>query len=103
MRAPTHLDRLEAESIDILRQAWSSHTPFSYHGKRFHFDNVMLTPKPYQPGGPPLWIGAAYDEAIRLDPNLKGTWNNKGNALVALGRTTEAEAAFARARELGSN
>ena len=22
--------------------------------------------KPYQPGGPPLWIGAAYPEAIRL-------------------------------------
>ena len=62
------------ESIDILRQAWSSHTPFSYHGKRFHFENVMLTPKPYQPGGPPLWIGAAYDEAIRRAGRLGDAW-----------------------------
>lgn len=28
-------------------------------------------------------------------------WFNKGNALKALGRTTEAEAAFAKAKELG--
>ena len=42
----------------------------------------------------------AYDEAIRLDPNLTGTWNNKGNVLEAMGRTNEADAAFARAKEL---
>lgn len=43
----------------------------------------------------------AYDEAIRLDPNLANAWYKKGVALKALGRTSEAEAAFAKARELG--
>ena|GEM_PF-166592 len=42
----------------------------------------------------------AYDEAIRLDPNLVETWNNKGVSLEALGRTTESNAVFAKAREL---
>jgi Flp pilus assembly protein TadD len=43
----------------------------------------------------------AYDEAIRLDPNLAEAWNNKGIALKVLGRTSEAKAAFAKAKELG--
>ncbi len=43
----------------------------------------------------------AYDASIRLDPNDAAVWNNKGMALKALGRTTEANAAFAKAKELG--
>jgi Flp pilus assembly protein TadD len=43
----------------------------------------------------------ALDEAIRLDPKLAGAWSNIGLALEAIGRTTEANAAFAKARELG--
>jgi alkanesulfonate monooxygenase SsuD/methylene tetrahydromethanopterin reductase-like flavin-dependent oxidoreductase (luciferase family) len=62
------------ESLEILRQAWTSHQPFSYHGKRFRFDNIMLTPKPYQPGGPPLWVGAAYPEAIERAGRLGDGW-----------------------------
>jgi Flp pilus assembly protein TadD len=45
----------------------------------------------------------AYDEAIRLAPYyaaVASTWNNKGVALKALGRTAEADAAFTKAKEL---
>jgi tetratricopeptide (TPR) repeat protein len=42
-----------------------------------------------------------YDEAIRLDPKYAMAWHYKGLALNALGRTIEAEAAFAKAKELG--
>jgi len=41
--------------------------------------------------------------AIQLDPNLAVAWNNKGEALKLLGRTTEASAAYAKAKELGYN
>ena len=41
------------------------------------------------------------DKAIELDPNLADAWNNKSEALKALGRTTESNAAFAKAKELG--
>ena len=34
----------------------------------------MLTPKPYQTGGPPLWIGAAYPEAIKRAGRLGDAW-----------------------------
>ena len=62
------------ESLEIMRKAWSETRPWSYHGKRFQLDNVFLTPKPYQPGGPPLWIGAAYDPAIERAGHLGDGW-----------------------------
>jgi len=46
----------------------------------------------------------AYDEAIEqypLEPMGAQTWHRKGLALKALVRTSEAEAAFAKAKELG--
>lgn len=62
------------ESLEILRLAWTSHEPFTYAGRRYRFENVLLTPKPFQPGGPPLWIGAAYPEAIRRAGRLGDGW-----------------------------
>ncbi len=48
---------LTEETLDILRLAWTGER-FSYHGKRWSFDDVLVTPRPVQPGGPPLWIAA---------------------------------------------
>lgn len=62
------------ESLEILRKAWTETTPWSYRGKRFVLDDVLLTPKPFQPGGPPLWIGAAYDRAIERAGELGDGW-----------------------------
>lgn len=62
------------ESLEILRKAWSSHERFSYYGKRYQFEDILLTPKPYQPDGPPLWIGAAYPEAIKRAGRLGDGW-----------------------------
>ena len=47
---------LTEECVDILRLAWSGER-FSYAGKRYQFDDVLVTPAPVQPGGPPLWTG----------------------------------------------
>jgi alkanesulfonate monooxygenase SsuD/methylene tetrahydromethanopterin reductase-like flavin-dependent oxidoreductase (luciferase family) len=46
--------RLE-RSIDVLRGAWGDGL----------VDGVSVTPKPAQPGGPPLWIGALAERAVR--------------------------------------
>jgi tetratricopeptide (TPR) repeat protein len=40
-----------------------------------------------------------YDEAIEIDPEYVLAWSNKGDALKALNRDTEAERAFANARK----
>jgi probable F420-dependent oxidoreductase len=52
------------ESIEILRRCWAGE-PFSYHGKHYTLDNVQIRPRPFQPSGPPLWIGASVPAAAR--------------------------------------
>jgi tetratricopeptide (TPR) repeat protein len=42
-----------------------------------------------------------YDAAIKQDPKDKYAWYIKANALRMLHRNSEAEAAYAKARELG--
>src|SRR5712692_9839094 len=42
-----------AETLQVVEQAWT--TPrFSYEGKYYSFDNVAVTPKPYQKPQPPI-------------------------------------------------
>ncbi|GAB6266384.1 MAG: hypothetical protein STSR0001_18310 [Methanothrix sp.] len=42
-----------------------------------------------------------YDRALQIDPADGYAWHAKGEALKALGRTSEADAAFEKAKELG--
>jgi tetratricopeptide (TPR) repeat protein len=44
---------------------------------------------------------AAYDQAIRLDPNYALAYNNKGLALEVLKKSEEARQAFEKAKQLG--
>jgi alkanesulfonate monooxygenase SsuD/methylene tetrahydromethanopterin reductase-like flavin-dependent oxidoreductase (luciferase family) len=45
------------EAIRVMREAWSHGVVEGY--------GVSVTPKPAQPGGPPIWIGAQREPAIR--------------------------------------
>jgi alkanesulfonate monooxygenase SsuD/methylene tetrahydromethanopterin reductase-like flavin-dependent oxidoreductase (luciferase family) len=47
-----------AETLQIIEQAWS-HPRFSYEGKYHSFDNVAVTPKPYQKPLPPIRVAAS--------------------------------------------
>src|ERR671933_2825514 len=42
-----------AETLEILKQAWTEDR-FSYRGKYYSFDNVAVTPKPYQKPWPEI-------------------------------------------------
>lgn len=55
--------RLEGH-IAVLRQAWSDGL-VTGDGRRFRYDGHNVTPKPAQPGGPPIWIGAGAEAAVR--------------------------------------
>ena len=46
-----------AETLEILKRAWTE-AAFSYQGKYYSFDNVALTPKPYQKPWPEIRIAA---------------------------------------------
>ncbi|HXG64591.1 MAG TPA: LLM class flavin-dependent oxidoreductase [Blastocatellia bacterium] len=45
------------ESVEVIRRAWASET-FSFQGDHYQFENVRVSPRPAQPGGPPIWVGA---------------------------------------------
>jgi alkanesulfonate monooxygenase SsuD/methylene tetrahydromethanopterin reductase-like flavin-dependent oxidoreductase (luciferase family) len=46
-----------AETLEILKRAWTEPS-FSYKGKYYSFDNVKMTPKPYQKPWPEIRIAA---------------------------------------------
>jgi probable F420-dependent oxidoreductase len=52
------------ETIEILRLAWRGE-PFSYAGRHFRFDDVVVAPPPVQRPGPPIWVGGSSLAAAR--------------------------------------
>jgi probable F420-dependent oxidoreductase len=52
------------ETIEILRLAWAGGR-FSFAGKHFTFDDVIVAPPPAQASGPPIWIGGSSLAAAR--------------------------------------
>ena len=53
------------EALAFLRKAWTSSDRFSHHGARWHFENIVIEPRPVQQPHPPLWMGAGSFESIR--------------------------------------
>ena len=45
------------EGIEVLQRCFRGER-FSYHGKRYQFDDVVITPGYVQDGGPPLWVAS---------------------------------------------
>jgi alkanesulfonate monooxygenase SsuD/methylene tetrahydromethanopterin reductase-like flavin-dependent oxidoreductase (luciferase family) len=52
-----------AETLEILKRAWTE-PAFSFAGKYYSFDNVSVTPKPYQQPYPELRMAAATPETF---------------------------------------
>jgi alkanesulfonate monooxygenase SsuD/methylene tetrahydromethanopterin reductase-like flavin-dependent oxidoreductase (luciferase family) len=53
------------EAMAVIRKAWTAPGRFSHHGKRWHFEDVVVEPTPRQRPHPPFWLGAGSDESIR--------------------------------------
>ncbi|HSU04580.1 MAG TPA: LLM class flavin-dependent oxidoreductase, partial [Acetobacteraceae bacterium] len=53
------------EAIEVIRKAWTSGGRFSHHGKRWHYDNILVEPEPVQRPHPPLWLAAGSPDSIR--------------------------------------
>ncbi len=53
------------EAMAFLRTAWAAGDRFSHHGTRWHFENIVIEPRPVQQPHPPLWMGAGSFESIR--------------------------------------
>ena len=53
------------EAIAIIRKAWTTQGRFSHHGKRWHYDDILVEPEPLQRPHPPLWLAAGSASSIR--------------------------------------
>jgi alkanesulfonate monooxygenase SsuD/methylene tetrahydromethanopterin reductase-like flavin-dependent oxidoreductase (luciferase family) len=47
-----------AETLAIIEQAWTSRGSFSHSGKYYQFEDVTVTPQPYQQPTPPIRVAA---------------------------------------------
>lgn len=57
------------EAMKILRTLWRGQRVVSFSGRYYSFENMVIDPRPLQPGGPPLW--AAGDSAAALQRGLR--------------------------------
>ncbi len=62
---PTEATERFDEAIEVIRKAWTTEGRFSHHGKRWHFEDIVVEPEPVQRPHPPLWLAASSPESIR--------------------------------------
>ena len=53
------------EAMEIIRKAWTTEGRFTHHGKRWHYDNILVEPEPLTRPHPPFWMAAGSDESIK--------------------------------------
>ena len=56
--------RRTVETVEILRRAWTGQR-FSYEGKVYSYDRVLVTPAPERQGAIPIWLGGSVEASIR--------------------------------------
>jgi alkanesulfonate monooxygenase SsuD/methylene tetrahydromethanopterin reductase-like flavin-dependent oxidoreductase (luciferase family) len=53
------------EAIDIITRSWTSDARFSFSGRFWQFDDIVVEPPTIQKPHPPFWQGAGHPESIR--------------------------------------
>lgn len=61
------------EGIEILRKLWTEES-VTYDGEYFALEDVSISAKPVQEGGPPIWIAANVDAAVRRAARIGDAW-----------------------------
>lgn len=61
------------EAVEILKLAWTGEK-FSWDGKEYQFDDVFLTPRPYQDPRPTLWLGGMFPKTIARAGRVGDAW-----------------------------
>jgi alkanesulfonate monooxygenase SsuD/methylene tetrahydromethanopterin reductase-like flavin-dependent oxidoreductase (luciferase family) len=51
------------DAVSVLRQSWGDGLVTGT--KRRRYPGMSVRPKPFRPGGPPIWIGAVVEPAVR--------------------------------------
>lgn len=53
-----------AENFEVLLKSLSCDERFSHHGKRWHFENIVVEPAPIQRPHPPVWMAGGSPQGI---------------------------------------
>jgi alkanesulfonate monooxygenase SsuD/methylene tetrahydromethanopterin reductase-like flavin-dependent oxidoreductase (luciferase family) len=53
------------ESVEVMTKAFTSRNRFSYRGKFWQFDDIVVEPPPSQKPHPPFWVAAGSEASIR--------------------------------------
>jgi alkanesulfonate monooxygenase SsuD/methylene tetrahydromethanopterin reductase-like flavin-dependent oxidoreductase (luciferase family) len=61
------------ESIEIMRRLWTEDR-VTYDGKSFQINNLGIGLKPLRKGGPPIWLAAVVDAAVKRAAQLGDAW-----------------------------
>jgi probable F420-dependent oxidoreductase len=61
------------EGVEIMRRLWTE-SRVTFSGRHFQLQDVSLGLKPTQPGGIPVWLAGAVDNALRRVVRLGDGW-----------------------------
>lgn len=61
------------ESIEVIRKLWNEET-VTHNGEFFRLDGASIGLRPVRAGGPPIWIAAVVDKAVRRAAELGDGW-----------------------------
>lgn len=61
------------ECVEVLRQAWTGQ-PFSYPSRYHTIEDVRVTPRPYQAGGPPIWMAGWVPAGLERAGRMGDGW-----------------------------
>jgi alkanesulfonate monooxygenase SsuD/methylene tetrahydromethanopterin reductase-like flavin-dependent oxidoreductase (luciferase family) len=62
------------ETVALWRQLWAARGITSFRGKILSFEEIPQATPPYQPGGPPIWLGGATPAALARTGRLYDGW-----------------------------
>ena len=63
------------EALKVLRTIWRGQTTVSFKGKYYQFEDMVISPKPVQAGGPPLWVAGNSIHALKRAVLLADGWH----------------------------
>jgi alkanesulfonate monooxygenase SsuD/methylene tetrahydromethanopterin reductase-like flavin-dependent oxidoreductase (luciferase family) len=61
------------ESIEIMRRLWTE-DKITHSGRNFRIDGLGIGLKPQRKGGPPIWLAAVVDTAVKRAARLGDAW-----------------------------
>jgi len=65
--------RRTEEALEILRQSWKG-VRFSFSGTYFQLKDTLVTPPPFRPFGPPVWVASWTPPGLRRAARIADGW-----------------------------